>query len=235
MSKSMFGFKAFLNIFYLKCLDINKSNKSKNRNSVCIYIQENQPWEYAMLFLEEKSQQQVNRFSHTTLPFFDLRYFFSEETFKSKFLQPHLPDIMAINGNDMKQKMLDFNFLPSKMVDVEALRYNYLKKIIPTKKKNKTKKLLIIGDLVREITVNQLEFILEWKDLYKPDVEIIFRPHPAAKINDYSKYNFLSFSHNSFVQDIKECDIFCVNNTTSAAADIYSLGLPLITYNDLKE
>ena len=44
----------------------------------------------------------------------------------------------------------------------------------------------------------------------------------------------LKFSNNSFVKDIKECDIFCVNNTTSAAADIYSLGLPLITYNDLK-
>ena len=75
------------------------------------------------------------------------------------------------------------------MVDVEALRYNYLKDN-SNKEKSKTKKLLIIGDLVREITVNQLEFILEWKDLYKPDVEIIFRPHPAAKINDYSKYNF---------------------------------------------
>ena len=55
MSKSMFGFKAFLNIFYLKCLDKQISQISqKNRNSVCIFIQENQPWEYALCYFEEK-------------------------------------------------------------------------------------------------------------------------------------------------------------------------------------
>ena len=233
MSKSMFGFKAFLNIFYFKCLDVQISQI--NKDSVCIFIQENQPWEYALCyFWRKRVNNKIIGFPHTTLPFFDLRYFFSEKTFKSQFLQPHLPDIMAINGNDMKQKMLEFNYLPSKMVDVEALRYNYLEKIIPIKKKNKTKKLLIIGDLVREITENQLDFILEWKNLYKPDVEILFRPHPSSETSTYTKYNFLKFSNNSFVKDIEECDIFCVNNTTSAAADIYSLGLPLITYNDLK-
>ena len=55
MSKSMFGFKAFLNIFYLKCLDKQISQISqKNRNSVCIYIQENQPWEYALCYFWKK-------------------------------------------------------------------------------------------------------------------------------------------------------------------------------------
>ena len=38
-----------------------------------------------MLFLEEKSQRKLIGFPHTTLPFFDLRYFFLKKHLNPNF------------------------------------------------------------------------------------------------------------------------------------------------------
>ncbi len=233
MSKSMFGIKAFLNIFHFRCL--NEKILSLNKDAVCLFIQENQPWEYALTYFWRKNlNNKIIGYPHTTIPFFDFRYYFSKKTFELPKFQPHLPRIMAINGSDMMQKLKIFDYLPSEKINVEALRYNYLNKIKLKKKDNYKGKMLLIGDLVKDVTLNQLEFIQLWRKKFNPEIKIIFRPHPSAKVKDYSKYSFLSFSRNSLIQDINNCDIFVVNNTTSAAADIYALGLPLITYNDLE-
>ena len=97
------------------------------------------------------------------------------------------------------------------------------------------KKMLIIGDLVKDITLKHIEFIQKWYYEYKPNIDILFRPHPAAIVSDYKEYSFIKLSNESLLEDINNCDLFCVNNTTSAAADIYAMGLPLITYNDLDQ
>ena len=86
---------------------------------------------------------------------------------------------------------------------------------------------------MKEITISNLNFINKWKNKYKPNMKIIFRPHPASILSDYKKFSFFELSQLTFKDDIERSDIFCVNNTTSAAADIYNLGLPVITYNDL--
>ena len=231
--KSIIGLRSFINIYFFILME-NKILKIKNK-PICFFIQENQPWEYSLNYFWKKHiNNKIVGVPHTTIPYFDFRYFFHKKTFGLWGYQPCLPEIMAINGDDMQLKLNEFNFIPSKLFKVEALRYNYLKNFdIKRKKINKIKKMLIIGDLVKDITLKHIEFIQKWYYEYKPEVDILFRPHPAAIINDYKDYSFIKFSNESLLEDINNCDLFCVNNTTSAAADIYAMGLPLITYNEL--
>tara|TARA_B110000858_G_scaffold196050_1_gene253890 strand:+ start:27 stop:1877 length:1851 start_codon:yes stop_codon:yes gene_type:complete len=233
--KSIIGLRSFINIYFFILME-NKISKIKNK-PICVFIQENQPWEYSLSYFWKKYvNNKIVGVPHTTIPYFDFRYFFHKKTFGLWGYQPCLPEVMAINGSDMQLKLNEFNFIPSKLFKVEALRYNYLNSFnVENKKINKIKKMLIIGDLVKDITLKHIEFIQKWYYEYKPNIDILFRPHPAAIVSDYKEYSFIKLSNESLLEDINNCDLFCVNNTTSAAADIYAMGLPLITYNDLDQ
>jgi len=230
--KSIIGYRSFINIYYFITLR-NKIKKS-NKDAVCLFVQENQPWEYSLSYFWKKYlNNNLIGVPHTTIPYFDFRYFFDKKTFGLWGYQPYLPPIMTLNGPDMEKKFSDFNFLPSKLCKTEALRYNYIENVVlKSKKICGTPSILIIGDLVKEITLKHLRFTQEWLHKFNPNVKIIFRPHPAAKINDYNQFNFFNLTKDSFVNDINNADMFSVNNTTSAAADIYALNLPLIMYDD---
>ena len=235
LMRSMCGYKAYKNIFYN--LKIKKLLSNNSKNSLGIYIQENQPWEYSLNYFWKKfNDTKIIGVPHTTVRFFDLRYFFSKNTFLLPDNSPPFPNLIVTNGLDTYKKFSSMSHLPCKVLSVEALRYVHLNDLIKETPRpvDKIPKILVVGDLFFNITMSQIEFILLWKKKLNPNADITFLPHPAADLRMYNKYKNLITISSNLINEINNYDLFFFGNSTSGVIDIYQLGLPLIIYNDPK-
>jgi surface carbohydrate biosynthesis protein (TIGR04326 family) len=200
-----------------------------------VYIQENQPWEIALIYAWNSSGHGILIGApHTVIRYWDLRYYFDPRIFQSngnQFLP--FPDLVAVNGPVAKENLLASGYPYDRIKEVEALRYLHLLRSLPRNEPNghviKKKRVLICGDFRVKSTQQMLALLENAEALSPTQNTYIFKPHPAYDIKAYN-YSKLKMSINTSPIEnlLAQCDLVFASNSTSAAVDAYCLGIPVI-------
>ncbi len=234
---SIKGRGAIVNLLKLALFEYYFSTFKKQK--VGVYVQENQPWEMALVYAwKMNGHEKLIGVPHTTVRFWDLRYFYDPKTYTNGSLNKlPTPDFIAVNGPVAKKIYADNGFPKTSLVEAEALRYFHLNKKISNSntatKKNNEVTVLISGDFLLSTThvmLNMLSTVCENSNI---NLNLIFKPHPGQHVNleKYSDLN-ISVSNDSLSNLFEICDVVFSSNITSVAIDAYYQQLPLIQIND---
>lgn len=214
-----------------------------------VYLQENIDWEFAFLHLwKNAGHGKLIGFPHSNIRFWDLRYFFDLRTFfsiQSPVMMP-LPDIIATNGPMTKEHLENGGYPTKMLIEVEAVRYNYLQNFLELIEKAKPQnhftnndskiQLLVLGDIEVENTHLQMNILSNISTNLKDKIRIIFKPHPLCSSSKFEVKNIqMESSYISLDQLLQGIDIAFTGAITSAAVDAYLFGIPVISVLDQKQ
>ena len=208
-----------------------------------VYIQENQPWELALLYAwRTAGHGQIIGTPHTTIRFWDIRYFYDRRTFQiaTKNALP-IPDKVALNG-PVARAAYDTGLGPmDRLIEVEALRFIHTEQSVTVDKAvsaitptlNGKIVLLVATDLLDANTQIQLEWVTEAKKQLQDSLEIIVRPHPASDFSatTYARWQEL-VDRGDLMTLLKRVNIIFCSNASSIAVDAYLAGKPILTMID---
>ena len=231
--ESLCGKEAIKNCITLSLTESAISNFPCQK--IGVYIQENQPWEMALIYAWKSSGHGILIGApHSNIRFWDLRYYFDKRSFLgSETCHLPFPDLVAVNGPVAKENLLSNGFQDERIREVEALRYFHL--LRPSFGNHKEvaalrpKKVLICADFRKNPTLRMLS-LLDAAEKVSPSNNIyIFKPHPAYNMNlsVYSKME-IHINNGPIADALAECDLVFASNTTSAAVDAYCQGIPVI-------
>ena len=123
--QSFFGIEAMRNVLTLNLFE--KAFSDLSNQSVGIYLQENQGWEFGMIHAWRSNDHRgLTGFPHSTVRFWDLRYFFDPRSYYKTQAGLPIPDSVATSGNLVKKAYLEGGYPARDLTQVEALRYLYL-------------------------------------------------------------------------------------------------------------
>ena len=206
-----------------------------SKSSSLIYLQENQSWEIGLIkaFKENSSNKKVFGLPHTTIRFWDLRF----SRIYHSFPESISPDFILSNGSKTSFELQQNGVSREKIIDIEALRYEYLyKNIDKYKEKQNLKeiKILSIGEYEREGTQYQLDMLEQALKIIKSDdIKFIvsLKPHPSTPI-DVSKYKSLNIKirNESLEELMSEFNLAVSSGQTTASVDLYCFGQMYIMY-----
>ncbi len=245
----------FAHLFYHELME---SMKSKDAMSNCIrislidrvyrnipqqkqgfYILENQPWELAMVFYWKKyNHGQLIGIPHTTVRFWDLRYFYDQKIYYSSMVNNlPMPHLIALNGKFALNSYLYGCYPAEQLRKAEALRYLQLRSEKQAKasiqRKNKEFTILVCGDFLKSTNDLMLKCLLDALNNFEKKYKIIIKPHPSNMVNE-ADYPGLKFntSNEELPVLFTQCNIVFTSNITSAAVDAYYSGIPLVQFLD---
>lgn len=204
--------------------------------SIGVYLQENQPWEFAAINAWRASPRaKLIGTPHTLVRFWDLRYFFDPRGFKNHSIRciPR-PTNLAVNGPTALNEYINLGYKINELAKVEALRFSYLSKNkVLNCHHRQSLTLLVLGDFVQANTCFQLDLLKESIPLVKEKLTIIYKPHPICDL-DLIKYTMLDMTvvDNDIFELSKSCDLAFTSSMSSAAVDAYMHGLPVISSLD---
>ena len=208
-----------------------------------VYIQENQPWELALLYAwRTAGHGPIIGTPHTTIRFWDIRYFYDCRTFQiaTKNALP-IPDKVALNG-PVARAAYDTGLGPmDRLIEVEALRFIYTEQSVTVDKAvspitptlNGKIVLLVATDLLDANTQIQLEWVTKAKKQLQDSLEIIVRPHPASDFSatKYARWQEL-VDRSDLTKLLKRVNIIFCSNASSISVDGYLAGKPALTLLD---
>ena len=232
--ESLFGPTAMNNVLKLNLFESALKDLPRQRQG--IYLQENQGWEFGFIYAwQELGHGKLIGMPHSTVRFWDLRYFFDPRS----YLRVHLndlpmPNVVACNGVAMRDSYSAGGYPSRNLADVEALRYSHLDEVKiqkPPVNKNDPIRLLVLGDYLPENTEHQMRLLVRAISLLRQSPLILVKPHPNCPINasDYPSLN-MQVTMRPISKILKECDIAYSSAVTSAAVDAYCLGIPIISF-----
>lgn len=237
-SKSMFGFEALLNALFLNLFETALSSLPKQGKG--FFLQENQPWEYALIHAwRSAGHGQILGAPHTTVPYWDLRSFFDSRSYKYTGQNDlPLPDLVALNGIAALNAYLKGGYPKDKVVEVEALRYLHLHRdgketIHVPAHQDGSLKLLVLGDYGRQYTIEQMSMLVMAVNSVSKNIIITVKPHPSCPIipENYPDLKMVVTMEPVSIL-LKECDVVYTSNMTSAAVDAYCADVPVISVLD---
>jgi surface carbohydrate biosynthesis protein (TIGR04326 family) len=233
--RSMFGKEAMESLLNLKLFEASLECLPKQQCGV--YLQENQSWEIGLLHAwKEAGHSHLIGTPHSTLRFWDLRYFFDPRTYhKSGSLDLPLPNQVTFNGPVMGHAYKKGGYPVDDLVEVEALRYLHLvdkksKVSSHTFSKNGSMRVLVLGDYLISNTHRQLYMLEQAVSLIEFNLEIVVKPHPNCPIqpSDYPNIKIL-ITQEPIEKLLTECDVSFTSEVTSAAVDAYCSGIPIVS------
>jgi len=200
-----------------------------------IYLQENQSWEMPLIhFLKYEGQSSLIGFPHASIRFWDLRYFFSYESFNDiKLNSKPRPHFVAVNGPVLKNLLISSRYPKNELINVESLRYFHLLKNSTIQKTKFIKKtsptILILGDYLQANNFRLLS-LLDKASYYLPfNTVYLYKPHPSLiKLNYKLKNIKLNISNVQLKTLLDQSNIVYSSNQTSASLDAYYTGTPVI-------
>ncbi|MEO5974666.1 MAG: TIGR04326 family surface carbohydrate biosynthesis protein [Ilumatobacteraceae bacterium] len=201
-----------------------------------LYLMENQPWEMALVQLwRSRRSEPIVGVPHSTIRFWDLRYFFEPGVFASdENSHPPTPNIVAVNGHAALNS-LETSGIPNEQIsEVEALPYLYLHEVqlaIAARKIAATPmRLLVLGDFFHNQNLALLTMLQNSLLITSRHISIMMKPHPLCPI-DRGEFPFLQlrFDTRPLSEQLSECDVVLATNGTSASAEAYQCGVPVIT------
>ena len=238
---SLFGKSAAGPLCQLNALEAFLCSIPKQR--VGIYIQENQPWEIALLHAwRSNGHGKIIGTPHTTIRFWDLRYFYDPKTFENndKNTLP-TPDKIAVNGPVARAAYNTGLGSIDRLIEVEALRFigtkeykSGVKRLSPNDSVvNRKPVLLVATDLLDNNTTIQLEWVAEAKKAIQNTWGIVVRPHPASDFA-YAKYPHWQglVDRGDLAQLLKRVDVVFCSNASSIAVDGCLAGKRILTMLD---
>lgn len=201
-----------------------------------LYLMENQPWEMALIQIWRiRRSEPIVGVPHSTIRFWDLRYFFDPGAFTSELdTRPPIPDTVAVNGQSAL-KLLNASGVPNERIaEVEALSYLYLHDVqlgIAGRKTIATPmRLLVLGDFFHNQNSALLSMLQDSLSLTTRQISITVKPHPLLPINR-EEFPLLEYRFDTrpLAEQLSECDAVLATNGTSAAAEAYQCAIPAIT------
>ena len=227
---SIYGKEGIMNILWLELS--KKIFKNINHQKYGIYIYENKPWEIAMIYSWKKyNHGKLIGVADSTIPFWHLYYFQDKKIYNidNEYSLP-VPDSVAINGEVSFNALTNSGFNENRIISVEALRYNYLKKNLSEKKSYN--EVLILGDLSSESMINFLKLIEETiKKIKKINFSIKFHPVKKINLNSFMKSK-IKIVDQPLNEILHKFDCVISANSTSASVDAYISGLEVIILYD---
>jgi surface carbohydrate biosynthesis protein (TIGR04326 family) len=232
---SIFGPTAIKNLLFLNLFDA--AFGSMRQQSKGVYLQENQGWEFACISSWKLSgHQKLIGCPHSTVRYWDLRYFFDPRTFyNNKSCAIPLPDKVAINGKASYRMYKDGGYPIGDLVNVEALRYQYLlnNNKVNSRRDNKILTILVLGDYLHSNTAQQMSLLNGAIQDIGVKIRLIVKPHPMCMIKKAEYPNLkMEIVTNPLSCLLHNCDIAYTSSSTSAAVDAYCFGLNVITVSD---
>jgi len=236
--ESTYGVTAMSNVLY--CNLFEAALKALPKQQIGCYLQENQGWEFALIHAwRVAGQGKLIGAPHSTVRFWDLRYFFDTRSYAREGENPlPLPDHIALNGHAATDAYRAGGYPVEDLAQVEALRYLYLKDIKAQPKahassSNKVLRLLVLGDYLASQTRLQMRLLSQAATLLPSGTIITAKPHPACPIRaeDYPELQ-MTITTAPIVNLLAECDVAYTSAVTSAAVDAYCAGLPVISAMD---
>ena len=235
---SLFGKSAAGPLCQLNALEAFLCSIPKQRMG--IYIQENQPWEIALLYAWRLSGHgMIVGTPHTTIRFWDLRYFYDGRTFQNKKQNSFpSPDKIAVNG-PIARAAYNTGLGPTdRLIEVEALRFietektNIQNKGLSSKNSisNRRPVLLVATDLLDSNTTIQLEWVEKAAKANKNNWKIVVRPHPASNFSKkrYPQWQDL-VDRGDLSELLQRVDVIFCSNASSIAVDGFLSGKPILT------
>ena len=242
IDRSFLSTEAMSVIFYSALLE--KANSSCAPKKIGVYLCENNSWEAAFNFSFRKYHKTAQSigFCHSTVRYWDLRYFYDPRSYdKTGNQDSAIPDFFAVNGPLAKEIMLEGNCPEAKLVEVEATRFMYLQN--SKKRKRKTLKsnshrkiLLVLGDY-NEYNTNFLTSILANIDpKFRRNLRLLIKSHPACliDINTFSDFR-AELTSLSMSDALDVSDFVLAANNTSSAIEAYYSGMTVISTVDLNK
>jgi surface carbohydrate biosynthesis protein (TIGR04326 family) len=207
-----------------------------------LYLCENQSWERAFIHAWRKhGHGRVIAVAHSTVRFWDLRYFQDARTLRSQ--GPHAipkPDLVALNGPAAVNSFLSVDYPPDSMVECEALRYGYLYGLPGRSAASAASgdpiRVLILGDYSKSSTLKLLDMLTAASGRLQASTAFTIKPHPnyQVKAQDFPSLH-PTIVNEPLSQILGNFDIACSCNATSAAVDACLAGLPVIVAFDRTE
>jgi surface carbohydrate biosynthesis protein (TIGR04326 family) len=204
-----------------------------------LYLQENQGWETGLIHSWRVADQgRLIGVPHSTVRYWDLRYFFDPRSYKQKKNNPlPMPDLVACNGPLTLNVYRNSGYPNDKLVEVEALRYLHINNLDFSRNLSTEKtvgyRILVFGDYLAKNTYMQLRLLEQTIPLIPDGIKITFKKHPACTVNlkDFHNLN-MTASNENISELLTECDAVYSSAVTSAAVDAYCSGKLVITMID---
>lgn len=207
-----------------------------NNDSASIYLQENQSWELSLIYLRRKHKiNSLVGYPHTTIRYWDLRYFHDKNAFIDRYFPLPIPNKIAINGAASLNHHLKSGYPASMLVKVEATRYSKRSSFAVRLRKDNEIKLLILGDYLSENTRSILDILVAAVPGIEGRIRLVLKPHPSCAI-DYGEYEDIleSITHEQLSLIIGDFDAVFCSSLTSSAVDAYLFGVKVFALIDKK-
>ena len=238
---STLGLTAMSNALTLNLFE--SAMKSLPKQGVGVYLQENQGWELA--FVNRWKALKHGRLvgvPHATVRYWDLRYFFDLRSYHNSSAHAlPMPDEVALNGAAELDSYRMGGYPMDRVVEVEALRYLHLgdailesKSTLPLPLTNEPLRILVLGDYLLSNTRKQLDLLEKAMSRLSKNTIVTVKPHPACPLRaeDYPRLP-MTVTTRPIWELLYTCDVAYTSNATSAAADAYGAGLPVVSMLDL--
>jgi len=228
------GAVAMQNLFWFELFDV--ALRKLPRQKVGFFLFEGQGWERAFIHAWRKHEHgELIAVAHSTIRFWDIRYFDDIKRINNRFSKPHA-DRIAVNGPIAFNILIEAGYPIEQLVEVEALRYM---NIVPsTISRNpylhKKLKILVLGDVMPKFTSCMLHLLGKLPESILDNLDIVVKSHPGNLIvkNDYPNF-FFTMTDTAISEILNEFDVVYGANPSSASLDAYLTGLPVIV--DLQE
>ncbi len=222
----------------MNCIRIalyNKTFSNLSSQNVGVYIQENQPWEMALIQIWNRyKQSELIGVPHSTVRYWDLRYFYDNRNFSNieKLSLPR-PSKIAVNGQVAKKNYIEAGYPKNEIIEVEALRYLHLAQPINRENNHEYLTVLICGDFLSSTNLKLLSWVAIAAKSLPKNTRYILKPHPAQPISHkiISDLNII-LTDDTLASIGKKCDVAFTSNITSSAVDLYSMGVPVLQILD---
>ena len=228
LQNSLIGSSSISNITYFNLIE--KVLKTLPKQELCFYPYENQSWEYSLLFNWKKLfGSKIIGNAHSSVRYWDLRYFDHKKYFV-KNLNYSFPDLISVNSSIAKKHLIDSGTPVDKIIEVEALRYNYILDLGTLEKNKNNKEILILGDYSKSITMELLEMVYQtFKDVDDINFSIKFHPLCILDLSKYEKINF-KIINNPIYEIINSFQVCLSCAPTTAAIEFWEKNIKVITY-----
>ncbi|MHB1128779.1 MAG: TIGR04326 family surface carbohydrate biosynthesis protein [Ilumatobacteraceae bacterium] len=201
-----------------------------------LYLMENQPWEMAFIQLwKHHRSEPLIGVPHSSIRYWDLRYFLDPNAYYPGSSAHHpLPNTVAVNGPAALKSLNAAGIPAEQLIEVEALAYSYLEdvqSVVSAQEiSNATMRLLVLGDFFDYQNVALLSMLQSSLVLTQRQILVTVKPHPLCPI-DHRDFPHLQFHIDTrpLAEQLSECDMVLATNGTSASAEAYQCGLPVIT------
>jgi surface carbohydrate biosynthesis protein (TIGR04326 family) len=224
---SLINFNVFEKLF----ADIHKQKLG-------IFLLENQNWEIAMTYAWKKNgHERLIGVAHSTVRFWDLRYFHDARTYQQKGNNPlPMPDHVALNGPVAMNEYIQGQYPPAQLLEAEALRYFHL----ADKNKQSTHdgsttglKILVCGDIDARATHKMMQWLEEIYTALPQNTTVTVKSHPAQDISsEIYPHLPMVITREPLGNILRDYDVVYASYITSAAVDAYCSGLPVVQVLD---